>query len=290
MAVHRLLLQSTLLSVALASRCYYTDGTFGLPEQQPCFPEKENSACCGIAKTNGDENDYCLTSGLCLGQVSGYTGFMLLNTCTDSSWESDDCPNYCPSSMRASHGIHILPCLEESNSHWCCSVDGSDCCDKAFELDIGKLMAPGPGGNWTEPTSVINPPSSTSAGTIDSISNLQTATRTVTVTADPTADLNSDPASIPETCDDATCSDNTTAVVGVGVGLGVALVVCLASSAAALCFQRRTFKKRLEETRASFLASGYLPAPHAQAELYAARARPPIAELPTTKAPRVYEM
>ncbi|KAL5332859.1 hypothetical protein BJX70DRAFT_382750 [Aspergillus crustosus] len=293
MSVQQFIIYAAFMSVACASRCYYTDGSYGSPEQQPCFPEKENSACCGIAKTNGDENDYCLTSGLCLGQVSGYTGFMLLNSCTDSSWESGDCPNVCPQSVQASHGVHIIPCLEESNSHWCCSVDGSDCCDNAFELDIGKLMAPGPGGNWTDPTSLVNPPTSTSAGTFSSIRDeglLQTATTTVTVTANPNPSSDSDSALVPETCDDAMCPDNKTIVVGVGVGLGAALVVCLFSSAAALFSQRRTFKKRLEETRTSFLATGYLLKPHVQDELYAQNARPPLAELPTAKPQRVFEM
>ncbi|KAL4906787.1 hypothetical protein BDW74DRAFT_127437 [Aspergillus multicolor] len=283
-------LHSALFSVALAARCYYTDGTFALDEQQPCFPEKEVSACCGIAKTNGDENDYCLTNGLCLGQVSGYTGFMLLNSCTDSSWESDDCPNFCPKSMQVSYGIHILPCLGKSNKQWCCSTDGSDCCDDAFDLDMGKLMAPGPGGNWTNPTSVINPPTSTRSSTTTSTTGTESgATATVTVTSSPDPDSAS---SSPEACDaeTGTCSDNTTVVVGVGVGLGVALVVVLASSAAALCFQRRVFSRRLEETKASFLASGYLPAPHAQAELYAGQARPPIAELPANKRSAIFEM
>ncbi|KAL4764462.1 uncharacterized protein BDW70DRAFT_130126 [Aspergillus foveolatus] len=291
MFLSQFILHSTLLSVTIAAKCYYTDGTFALDEQQPCFPEKEHSACCGIAKTNGDENDYCLTNGLCLGQVKGYTGFVLLNSCTDSSWESDDCPNFCPKSMQVSYGIHILPCLENSNNQWCCSTDGSDCCDNAFELDMGKLMYPGPGGNWTNPTSVINPPTSTRASTTSSTGDntSQIATTTVTVTSDPDSGSNS---SSSETCDNGTgtCQDSKTAIVGVGVGLGVALVVCLASSAAALCFQRRQFNRRLEETKASFLASGYLPAPRAQAELYAPHARPPIAELPANKRTSIFEM
>ncbi|KAL4743499.1 hypothetical protein BDV11DRAFT_178490 [Aspergillus similis] len=291
MFLNRFILHSTFFSVTLAAKCYYTDGTFALDEQQPCFPEKEHSACCGIAKTNGDENDYCLTNGLCLGQVKGYTGFVLLNSCTDSSWESDDCPNFCPKSMQVSYGIHILPCLESSNNQWCCSTDGSDCCDNAFELDMGKLMYPGPGGNWTNPTSVINPPTSTGASTTSSTGDnaSQTATTTVTVTSDPDPDSVS---SSSETCDNGagTCQDSKTTIVGVGVGLGVALVVCLASSAAALCFQRRQFSRRLEETKASFLAFGYLPAPRAQAELFAPHARPPIAELPANKRDSIFEM
>ncbi|KAL2867013.1 uncharacterized protein BJX67DRAFT_111122 [Aspergillus lucknowensis] len=209
---------------------------------------------------------------------------MLLNSCTASSWESDDCPSICPKSMRTSYGIHILPCLEKGSSQWCCSSDGSDCCDDAFEFDIGTLMYSE--GNWTSPTSIVNPPTATAtAGTISSISNSDKATTTVTVTSKPTADS--------ETCDNATCPDNETAAVGVGVGvgvgLGVGLLVCAVSSAGALFFQRRMYRKRLEETKASFLASGYLPAAHAQAELFAP-ARPPIAELPLNRPQTVFEM
>ncbi|KAL4918603.1 hypothetical protein BDW62DRAFT_63826 [Aspergillus aurantiobrunneus] len=281
----RLLLHSVLLSVALAARCYYTDGSYALEEQQPCFPDQENSACCGLAKTNGDENDYCLTNGLCLGQVAGYRGFMLLNSCTDSSWESDSCPNFCPRSMRVSYGIHILPCPAKGGSQWCCSTDGSNCCDESFELDMGTLMYAGSGGNWTNPTSVVNPPTSTGTSSTDE----ETGTTTVTVTTEPNPGSGSDSASASDgTCDSATCASNKTTVVGVGVGLGVALAVCLASSAAALYFQRRVFRKRLEETRSSFLASGYLPAPRsALVELPASRV---VAELPASKTRSVVEM
>ncbi|KAL4951035.1 hypothetical protein BDW69DRAFT_45733 [Aspergillus filifer] len=284
-----------------AAKCYYTDGSFALDEQQPCFPEQEVSACCGLAKTNGDENDFCLTNGLCLGQVSGYTGFMLLNSCTDSSWESDDCPNFCPKSMQVSYGIHILPCLGKSNNQWCCSTDGSDCCDDAFDLDMGKLMVPGYNGNWTSPTSIVNPPTST-AGSITSIDATAIHTMTVTsttfaaATGTDTASGEGDTDTDTGTCDaeSGTCPDNKTVVVGVGVGLGAALVVCVFSSAAALCFQRRSFNRRLEETKASYLAGGYLPAPRAHAELSAnaiySNVPPPLAELPATKMGSIFEM
>ncbi|KAL3470973.1 hypothetical protein BJX99DRAFT_250814 [Aspergillus californicus] len=292
---------STLHSMSLAASCYYTDGTYGSPEQQPCFPGQDVSACCGIAKTNGDANDYCLTSGLCLGQVSGYTGLMLLNSCTDRTWGSDDCPSICPQSVEASFGIHVLPCLNESNSHWCCSIDGSDCCGDAFELDIGTLMFPDEGatGNWTSPTSVVNPPTSTrtsTGGSVESTTSSDQATATVTVTASPNSDSNSDStdstSASDKTCDTGACPDNKITVVSVGVGLGVALVLSLASSVGAFCFQRRVFKKRLEGTRASFLAAGYIPAPYAHAELYAGGvpSRPPIAELSAKPRSTLFEM
>ncbi|KAL3464321.1 hypothetical protein BJX64DRAFT_254706 [Aspergillus heterothallicus] len=296
MALPRFLLASVFISAALAARCYYTDGSYALAEQQPCFPDQEHSPCCGLAKQSGDANDFCLTSGLCLGQVSGYTGLFLLNSCTDASWDSDDCLSICPRSMRVSYGIHILPCLEKGSSHWCCSSSGSDCCDDAFEFDIGTLMYSE--GNWTNPTSIVNPPTATAiGGAVSSISETDdpepmtnTTISSETSGSTPSTIFDSDVESATASCNDQTCQSNQTAVVGVGAGLGAGLLVCVLSSAGALLFQRRTYKRQLEATRSSFIASGYLPAPKAHAEIYTHPARPPVAELPLNKPPTVYEM
>jgi hypothetical protein len=91
-----LTIQTALLPFAIATQCYFTDGSPGLAELQPCFPDNTNSACCAINKTNGDPNDICLSNGLCLAQVAPYTGLILLNGCTDRNWESPGCPGICP--------------------------------------------------------------------------------------------------------------------------------------------------------------------------------------------------
>ncbi|KAJ0415658.1 hypothetical protein BJY00DRAFT_326804 [Aspergillus carlsbadensis] len=263
----QLIAQTALISVSLAASCYFSDGTYGSREQQPCFPDQEVSSCCGISKTSGDENDYCLTSGLCLGQVSGYKGVILMNSCTDVTWTSDDCLHICPQSTKASHGIYVLPCPEKSNSHWCCSIDGSNCCNDAFRMDIGTLMFPenGSSGNWTHQTSVMNPPISTNAGASEPITNSDKATATATATVCPT--VSSSTSASEGACESGTCPYNKIAVVGVSVGLGVALVISLALSVGALCFQRSAFKQQLEDIRGNFASAWYKPAPHAPAEL-----------------------
>jgi hypothetical protein len=45
-----------------------------------------------------------------------------------------------PTAIQGSYGIHILPCPETGNGHWCCGPNGSNCCGNAFKLQTGKLM------------------------------------------------------------------------------------------------------------------------------------------------------
>jgi hypothetical protein len=97
-----LVIQASMLPATLAAKCYFTDGTEATNEMQPCFPEKANSACCSINKSGNQTNDICTSTGLCLAQVSPYTGFFILDACTDESWGSD-CPQLnktlCPIGM-----------------------------------------------------------------------------------------------------------------------------------------------------------------------------------------------
>ncbi|KAF5863790.1 hypothetical protein ETB97_009425 [Aspergillus alliaceus] len=219
-ALYWLLIQATLLSQILARQCYWRDGMPALSELQPCFPEKENSACCATKKTNGDPNDICTESGLCIAQVSPYAGQVLRDGCTDSSWKSSDCPNMCPDSMRGEYGLHILPCPDISLRHWCCSDNGSNCCDNAFKLDIGTMILP----------------TALSSSVVPSAAATVTATTTATVTPGTTSE---------PTCDGACHADTTTVAVGVGVGAG--LGACLMATVFMLCFQRRTYQKKLRD-------------------------------------------
>lgn len=116
-----LTIQNALVPLAIATQCYFTDGSATLAEQQPCFPDKINGPCCGINKSNGDPNDICLTNGLCLAQVSPYTGLILLNACTDPTWESNDCPSICPKCAR----FKVLDLLSGDGVLIQCSTDSN---------------------------------------------------------------------------------------------------------------------------------------------------------------------
>lgn len=121
--------------------------------------------------------------------------------------------------VRSNSGIWLLPCADRGKDRWCCSADGSDCCDSDFQLDIGQLMLP------TTNTTSSNTTGSTSVTTV---------TSTVQVTS--LADSDSD-------------SDSDSRVTAVGAGVGAGLGACLIATVAALWFQRRLYLKKAQELK-----------------------------------------
>ena len=69
-----------------AQQCYFPDGSKS-PDTL-CRPQSSGQAsvCCGNA-------DVCLDNSLCLAQ-RGY-GAISRGSCTDPTWQSDGCPQYC---------------------------------------------------------------------------------------------------------------------------------------------------------------------------------------------------
>ncbi|KAK1142418.1 hypothetical protein N8T08_007970 [Aspergillus melleus] len=212
--------QIIILPTILATKCFWRDSSVALDEMEPCFPSRENSACCSTNKKSDEANDVCLSNGLCLAQVSPYTGLILQNTCTDQTWKSSDCPKICPENMRTTFGIHILPCTNISNKHWCCSPSGSDCCGNAFEMDMGTLMLPSDDAPTTVSGKVM-----TSTATVFS---------TVTSKIMPSGMQSED-------------DDQKATIVGAGVGAG--LGACILAMTGALWFQRRMYEKRLRGSK-----------------------------------------
>ena len=51
----------------------------------PCFPDKDISPCCS-------DDMVCLGNGLCHNEK---TGILTRGTCTDRTWKSPYCPQYC---------------------------------------------------------------------------------------------------------------------------------------------------------------------------------------------------
>jgi hypothetical protein len=67
--------------------CYSPNGALG-PGNYPCFLGQAVSPCCGAGSI-------CEASGLC--KVPGSVGVsqLIRGLCTDSSWTSAQCPQYC---------------------------------------------------------------------------------------------------------------------------------------------------------------------------------------------------
>ena len=74
--------------MANAQTCYYPDGSVA-SHDSPCHSSStgdRSSACCNHA-------DICLNNGLCLAQSGGE--IVSRGSCTDQSWQSTACSQYC---------------------------------------------------------------------------------------------------------------------------------------------------------------------------------------------------
>ena len=161
--------------------------------------------------------------------------------------------------MKPDYGIHILPCPDKSLKHWCCSLSGSDCCDSAFELDMGTLVLSS---------------NSTNSSSSASASATVTATSTATVTAGTGNES--------LTCNGDSHATSTTVAVGAGVGAG--LGACLVATLCLLVFQRRAYRKKVQEMKA-LQSSAY---PYVQQ--YGPFVPKNPVELPLNQRPTVFEI
>ena len=79
-------------------QCYYPDGSKS--NHTLCRPlsSDQASACC-------PGSNICLDNSLCLTQTS--YGAIIRGSCTDPTWQSDECPRYCQDGK-----FQIFPCIE----------------------------------------------------------------------------------------------------------------------------------------------------------------------------------
>lgn len=160
------------------ARCYFPDGTLDTKSficNTTAVDSGGSSACC----LAGDE---CYDSGTC---YQGWSGITYRNTCTDSTWTSVACPQFCLESDMLDAGIWIQSCDLRTKSA-CCVVGSANCCNdttKAFTYAPGILVAVlgNPGGlnmlvdnSNTTSTTVSN--SCSSATTVTTPSPLPAAT------------------------------------------------------------------------------------------------------------------
>lgn len=84
--------------------CYYPNGDLAATDDHPCSSDG-HSTCCPL-------NWQCLSNGLCYLENEGYLGRY---TCTDSTWESDNCPKICLHGMSPySFGrLYLIVCQKE---------------------------------------------------------------------------------------------------------------------------------------------------------------------------------
>lgn len=70
------------------AQCWFPDGSLA-KDDQPCYPDRSDSFCCG---TRGQT---CSDDKLCLGLVGFGTPSYNRGSCTDRTWKSPECPKFC---------------------------------------------------------------------------------------------------------------------------------------------------------------------------------------------------
>lgn len=105
-------------------QCWFPDGQFPngtgdyiinnySENDRPCYPDRDVSFCCGIGES-------CATNNLCIGGPG--TAYMPFNrgTCTDRTWQSPECPQFCRmSSVLQPCGPDVFCCADNSSTTVC---------------------------------------------------------------------------------------------------------------------------------------------------------------------------
>ncbi|OKL55319.1 hypothetical protein UA08_09392 [Talaromyces atroroseus] len=103
---------------AATQTCYYPDKSIASSDI-PCG-NGTHVACCG-------EGAVCLSNGLCMDVFQPFT--LARSSCTDQSWTSGNCPNYClqDSSFNKSGCSIVLYSYLDSTAEYCCNnIDAED--------------------------------------------------------------------------------------------------------------------------------------------------------------------
>lgn len=101
-------------STAMAQSCYYPDGSLPTDyEYVPCTGDSVSSCCIP------SEGDVCLASGACYYKSRNYP---FRGACTDKSWTSSKCPQYCMNREQSP----IPPAHLETIIKFICNVIKSD--------------------------------------------------------------------------------------------------------------------------------------------------------------------
>jgi hypothetical protein len=137
---------STFLLLTNAIQCYFPDGS---ESSDIACSTTETSACCGRGSA-------CLSNGLCMhtkynGAAEPQGSWYGRGSCTDLSWKSEKCPQYCIQKGRdvRNNGMGVNKCDAEGDNeqyYWCANnatkgMDSKEACSNAtnyFTIKGGK--------------------------------------------------------------------------------------------------------------------------------------------------------
>ena len=221
----------------MSQTCYYPNGSIA-PDDRPCNASAQQSACC-------PQEDACMNNGLCFGASSQRPNVLSRNTCTDSNFQDDACPQYCADVNPESSTI-VFPVSSDAHDNFCCSTYGGN---NNSQCDI-------PTQGSTQPfrlnnAAMITNRTSGEAKLLNETSSTQQAapapaTVTVSATGGPI---------LAQTSSVASSSSHDAAI---GAGVGVPLGVLLLASLVLLFLEHRKrtqLQQRYQADRENILAN-----------------------------------
>ncbi|KAL2015528.1 hypothetical protein VTK56DRAFT_5325 [Thermocarpiscus australiensis] len=228
-------------------QCYYPSGLEAATDF-PCDPNAAVSPCCG-----GGEGTFCLTNKLCRGP----NGNTIRGSCTDQSWSSPECPQFCLGASVG--GTDLISCANStgSDTSYCCDPPRPFCCDEGVARFDVFPSKPEVLARWDAKSSqfIVVQQTSSSTSSSQASTTLTTFTPTTTTSATATALTSTSPPSTPTSSSDASAQSQSqlpsppplsvAAQAGIGAGAGV-LAIALAA-VAFLLFKLRKKKALLAE-------------------------------------------
>ncbi|KAI9742639.1 MAG: hypothetical protein M1818_003780 [Claussenomyces sp. TS43310] len=228
-----LILLAYLVSSTLAASCYFPDGS-AASNYTACSADASDtspSTCCASGYA-------CLNSGVCehTGAVgSGNGDTWVRGGCTDQSWKSSACPNFCLTGYEStSSGME--QCSSNTTDIYCCASDvNCDCGSGVGGVNFAGLPVA---------LTTIGVTASATAEyiTTTAVSGSSTSTYVVAVVTDPPSSA----ASAASSVSNATAASHATArSTAIAAGVSVPLGVILLAIISLLLYRYRRIKKKL---------------------------------------------
>ncbi|KAK3073483.1 hypothetical protein LTR53_004917 [Teratosphaeriaceae sp. CCFEE 6253] len=198
--------------------CYWPDHSPAL-NQTPCHALAAVSWCCFAT-------DACLSNGLCLQQSAVWTNRVGRGACTDSTWSSAACPQYC-ADVTPDGSTTVFLAYDTPSGAFCCGENydaaSSECAlatrgsRQPFDISAGEVVY-----NRTDGALLLPNPANTAQPTVGVFVSLATITVTATATATGSAAAG------------VAKSTNTGLVTQVAAGIAVPLGILLLAALAAI--------------------------------------------------------
>ncbi|KAK3068754.1 hypothetical protein LTR53_013417 [Teratosphaeriaceae sp. CCFEE 6253] len=205
--------------------CYWPDHSPAL-NQTPCHALAAVSWCCFAT-------DACLSNGLCLQQSAVWTNRVGRGACTDSTWSSAACPQYC-ADVTPDGSTTVFLAYDTPSGAFCCGENydavSSECAiatkgsRQPFDISAGEVVY-----NRSDGALLLPNPANTAQPTAAVVASLATITVTTTATASAAAG----------TAKSTSTGLVTQVAAGVAVPLGVLLLAALAAIAVLVSRNRK---------------------------------------------------